>query len=122
MGLSELMMVIGWRFKCRHQELKKEGLESEGNISRVQWFKNGPVQISTLHCCPRLAYAPFSAHGSRRGGFACRTSQGEFLLFSPFGSALPSSVQAENIVFLHSRTLMSTFLVLEDLPGPRDEK
>lgn len=57
MGLSELMMVIGWRFKCRHQELKKEGLESEGNISRVQWFKNGPVQISTLHCCPRLAYA-----------------------------------------------------------------
>ena len=47
-GLSELMMVIGWRFKCRHQELKKERLEIKGNKSRVWWFKNGPGQISTI--------------------------------------------------------------------------
>lgn len=71
---------------------------------------------------PRTGLSSFSAHSFRRYGFACRTSQGGFLLFSPIGSSSPSSVQAGTIGFLHSRTLMSTFFVLEDLPGPRNEK
>lgn len=71
---------------------------------------------------PRTGLSSFSAHSFRRDGFACRTSQGGFLLFSPIGSSSPSSVQAGTIGFLHSRTLMSTFFVLEDLPGPRNEK